>query len=241
MASLQLLRLLTPILCYHNGLVGKESACSGGDQSSVLGLGRSPGEGNNYPLQYSCLGNSMHRGASWATVHGVAKSQTQLSNFYFSHPIHSSQTFKLPTQHNLANLQLFASYLLQLGFPRGSAGKESACNVGDLGSIPGFRRSPGEGKGYPLHYSGLKSSMDCTAHGVAKSQTPLSDFYFHFCFNYWFCIFTLPLLIHGNHFDSHPALSDKQVFSLTHSTDGILLHRSLPEMVHMKFIISFVS
>ena len=48
-----------------------------------------------------------------------------------------------------------------LGFPCGSAGKESACNVGDLGSIPGLRRSPGEGEGYPLQYSGLENSMDC--------------------------------------------------------------------------------
>ena len=47
-----------------------------------------------------------------------------------------------------------------LGFPRGSAGKESACNVGDLGLIPGLGRSPGEGKGYPIQYSGLENSMD---------------------------------------------------------------------------------
>ena len=56
------------------------------------------------------------------------------------------------------------------------AGKESTCNAGDLGSIPGLGRSPGEGKGYPLQYSGLDNSMDCTVHGVAKSQTGLSDF-----------------------------------------------------------------
>ena len=60
----------------------------------------------------------------------------------------------------------------------GSAGKESTCNVGDLGSIPGLGRSPGEGKGYPLQYSGLENSMDCTVHGVAKSQTQLSDSHF---------------------------------------------------------------
>ena len=59
-----------------------------------------------------------------------------------------------------------------------SAGKESACNVGDLGSIPGLGRSPGEGKGYPLQYSGLENSMDCIVHGVAKSRTWLSDFQF---------------------------------------------------------------
>ena len=66
-----------------------------------------------------------------------------------------------------------------LGFPCDSAGKEFACNEGDLGSI-GLRRSPGEGKGYPLQYSGLKNSMGCIVHGVAKSQTGLSDFHFHF-------------------------------------------------------------
>ena len=64
------------------------------------------------------------------------------------------------------------------GLPCGSAGKESACNVGDLGLIPGFGRSPGEGKGYPLQYSGLENAMDCIVHGVAKSQTLLSDFHF---------------------------------------------------------------
>ena len=66
-----------------------------------------------------------------------------------------------------------------LGFPCGSADKESSCNSGDLGSIPGLGRSPGEGKGYPLQYSGLENSMDYIAHGVAKSQTWLTDFHFH--------------------------------------------------------------
>ena len=61
--------------------------------------------------------------------------------------------------------------LILLGFPCGSAGKESACNVGDLDLIPGLGRSPEEGKGYPLQYSGLENSMDCIVHGVAKSRT----------------------------------------------------------------------
>ena len=68
---------------------------------------------------------------------------------------------------------------VSLGFPFGSAGKESACNSGDLDSIPGLGRSPGEGKGYPLQYPGLENSMHCTVHGFAKSRTRLSDF--HFC------------------------------------------------------------
>ena len=58
-----------------------------------------------------------------------------------------------------------------MGFSCGSAGKESACNAGDLGLIPGFGRSPGGGKSYPLQYSGLENSMDCIVHGVAESQT----------------------------------------------------------------------
>ena len=57
--------------------------------------------------------------------------------------------------------------------------KKSICNVGDLGSVPGLGRSPGEGKGYPLQYSGLENSMDCIVHEVAKSWTGLSDFHFH--------------------------------------------------------------
>ena len=65
-----------------------------------------------------------------------------------------------------------------MGFPCGSAGKESACSAGDLGSIPGLGRSPGERKGYSLQYSGLENSMGTTVHGVTKSQTQLSDFHF---------------------------------------------------------------
>ena len=66
------------------------------------------------------------------------------------------------------------------GFPGGSDSNESAYNAGDLGSIPGLGRSPGEEKGNPLQYSGLKNSLDRGAwwarvHGVAKSQTPLND------------------------------------------------------------------
>ena len=57
-----------------------------------------------------------------------------------------------------------------MGFPGSSAGQVSACNAGDLGSIPGLERSPGEEKGYPLQYSGLENSMDCIVHGVAKSR-----------------------------------------------------------------------
>ena len=64
------------------------------------------------------------------------------------------------------------------GFPGNSVGKESACKVGDLGSIPRLGRCPGEGKGYPLQYSSLENSMDRIVHGVTKSQTWLRDFHF---------------------------------------------------------------
>ena len=71
---------------FPGGSDGKASACSVGDPGSIPGLGRSPGEGNGNPLQYSCLENSMDWVAWCATVHGVAKSRTQLSNFTFAFP-----------------------------------------------------------------------------------------------------------------------------------------------------------
>ena len=67
-----------------------------------------------------------------------------------------------------------------LGFPGSSAGKESACNVGDLGLIPGLGISPEKGKSYPFQYSGLEYYIDCMVHGVAKSRTQLRNFYFIF-------------------------------------------------------------
>ena len=63
-----------------DGQDGQESACNVGDSDSIPGSGRSPGEGNGYPLQYSCLENSMDRGTWWASVDGVLTSGTQLSN-----------------------------------------------------------------------------------------------------------------------------------------------------------------
>ena len=98
---------------FPDSWVSKESACNAGDSGSIPGLGRSPGEGNSYPLQYSGMENSMDRGAWWAIVHKTTKSQTWLKDFHFH----------------------FKQYL---GFLDSSAGKESACNVGDPGSIPGF-------------------------------------------------------------------------------------------------------
>ena len=69
---------------FLSGSDGKESACNAGDPDSIPESGRSPGEGNDNPLQYPCLGNSMDRGAWPAIVHGVTNSWTQLSEFHFT-------------------------------------------------------------------------------------------------------------------------------------------------------------
>ena len=85
---------------------GKASAYNAGDPGSIPGSGRSPGEGNGNPLQYSCLENTMDRGAWWATIHGVAKSRTRLSDFS-------------------------ATSVILMDFPGSSDGKASAYNAGD--------------------------------------------------------------------------------------------------------------
>ena len=71
------------VLGFSGGSDSKESACNAGDPDSGPGSGRSTGEGNGNPLQYSCLENSVDGGAWWTTVHGVTKSQTQLSDSHF--------------------------------------------------------------------------------------------------------------------------------------------------------------
>ena len=136
---------------FPDSSVGKESSCNAGDPGSIPGLGRSPEVRERLPTPVE---NSMDWGSWWATVLGVAKSR-----------------------HNWVTSLSFSPTPIFLGFPCGSAGKESTYNAGDLGLIPGLRRFSGEGKGYPLQYSGLESSMDCLVHGVAKSQTQLSQFH----------------------------------------------------------------
>ena len=69
---------------FPGDLDGKESACNAEDPGSISGLGRSPGEGNSNPFQYSCLENAMDRGALGVTVHGVTKNRTALSDLTFS-------------------------------------------------------------------------------------------------------------------------------------------------------------
>ena len=138
-------------------LAGKDSACNTEDPSSIPGLGSSPGEGIGYPFQYS-----------WASLVAQmvknlpAMQETPVRFLGWEDPW---RRVSLPTP-------------VFLGFPGNSAGKESVCNARDLGSIPGLGKSPGEGKGYPLQYSGLENSMDGIVHGVANSWTRLSDFHF---------------------------------------------------------------
>ena len=121
----------------------------------------------------SCLENPRDGGAWWAAVYGVAQSRTRLKQL-------SSSREKYGRQHNM--LRLFIPHHLnaRFGFPGGSAGKESACNAGDPGLIPGSGRSLGEGNGNPLQYSCLGNPMDrgawqATVHGSQKSQTQLSN------------------------------------------------------------------
>ena len=91
-------------------------------------------------------------------------------------PLATSSLFSMSVSLFLFCRSSFVSYSR---FHCDSDGKESACNAGDLGLIPELGRSPGEGKGYPLQYSGLETSMDCKAHGVTKSQTQLRDLHTH--------------------------------------------------------------
>ena len=95
---------------------------------------------------------------SWPLACGPPPSGNHLLKFPFG-------SFLSPPSDHSVNVGLTLP-----GFPRGSAGKESSCSAGDLGSIPGLGRSTGEGKGYPLHNSGLDNSMDFIAHAVAESN-----------------------------------------------------------------------
>ena len=102
----------------------------------------------------------------------------------------------LPLVNTLYHLRLLPSYIfiwifIQWGFPCGSTVKESACNAGDLGLIPGLGRSPGEGEIYPLQYFGLENSV-----GLQRVRTRLSDFHFHAIINVlWVtCIYSFKCL-----------------------------------------------
>ena len=78
---------------FPGGSDDKEPACNTEDPGSVPGQGRAPGEGKDNPVQYSCLKNSLDRKALWATVHGVAKSQTRLSDYHFPYEEKRNELF----------------------------------------------------------------------------------------------------------------------------------------------------
>ena len=131
----------TMVVGFPNSSVGKEPTCNAGDPGSIPGSGKSTGEGKGYPFPYFDLENSMDY---IYIVHAVAKSWTQLSDFHFH---------------------------IFLVFPDSSVGKESACNAGDPGLIPGSRRSPGEGIGNPLQYSWASLVAQLVKNAPAMRET----------------------------------------------------------------------
>ena len=110
--------------------IGKESACSAGDLGSIPGSGRSPGERNGNPLQYSCLENPMDRGVWQATAHGVARVGHDLAT-------------KPPPPP-------FTFLCSVMGFLDGSEVNNQPANARDVGLIPGLGKSPEEEKGSPI-------------------------------------------------------------------------------------------
>ena len=114
----------------------KNLPASVGDSGSFLGLGRSPEEGNDNPLQYSCLENPRDRGAWWAAVCGVTQSHTRLKQ------LSSSSSMKVR------------------GFSGGLAVKNLPANAGEVSLISGSERSPEEGNDNPLQFSCLENPMD---------------------------------------------------------------------------------
>ena len=121
---------------FPGGSEVKASAWNAGDPGSIPGLGRSPGEGNGNPLQYPCLENPMKGGAWQATVHGVAKSRTQLSDFTSL----NNSNFLSFLEHISYIYLTYHTYYFSSFNPAGSNGKESACSARYLDSIPEYRR-----------------------------------------------------------------------------------------------------
>ena len=152
------------------------------DSGSIPGSGRSPREGNGNPLQYSCLENPTDQGAvgygpvsqSWAWLKRLSMQHLRIKLLLVRPPAGGSRRKWSKSSQQLWNhpKEAFA-FPTYKGFPGGSAGKESACDAGDLGSIPGSGRSLGEENGNPLKCSYLGNPMDrgawrATVYGVQK-------------------------------------------------------------------------
>ena len=110
----------------------------------------------------------------WTSIQGIFQARILESVVI----LYSRRSSQARDQTRISHISCISKQVLyHWGFPGSSAGKESACNAGDLDSIPGLGGSPGVGKAYPLQYSGLENFMDCIVHGVTKSRTRLSDFH----------------------------------------------------------------
>ena len=161
---------------FPHGSDGKASAYNAGDLGSILGSGRSPVEGNDNPLQYSCLENPMDRGAWQATVYRVAKSRTRLSDLTYLLICNINTTLIWSMRYISQNKHLIIHKALsEMRLPSWLSSKESDCQAGDTGQIPGSERSF-QGYSNLLQYSCLGNSKDreawrATVPGVAKSQT----------------------------------------------------------------------
>ena len=175
---------------FPGGLDSKGSTCDAGDLGSTPGLGRFPGEGNGYPLQYSCPENSMDRGAWQATVQGVTESDMteRLSTHTQRSRNGSSQKGKcflqtkalyLTNQVEQAQVTLMRGIISDMIFLISTVYTVSHVGmtrfVGMFHKIPGLEGSPGEGYGYPLQYSCLENSMHRRAWQSMGSQRVRQD------------------------------------------------------------------
>ena len=135
--------------------------------------------GHQFPDNVRIAGDHSHHSVGWVLRTYSFKSKG--THFQLPLPVSSfPQPWTILILFILYEISLFFFKIPQstyMGFPDSSVDKESACNAGDPNLIPGLGRSPGEGKGYPLQYSGLENSMDCTVHGAAKRWTWLSSFF----------------------------------------------------------------
>ena len=149
------------------GLVVKNLLSNAGDTSAIPGSGRSPGVGNGYPLQYSCLESSMNRGAWWATLHGVAKSWTWLSN---STPIHRCFLYSVYTTSLITVWSIYPVFGSKCTF--WNLKKKFYCNRIDLQCCVDFKCMQSESVIHIHIYSLFKDSFPIIAHCRVWSIVP---------------------------------------------------------------------
>ena len=158
------------------------------DMGSILEWGRYPEGVHGNPLQYTCLENPMDRRACRATVHRVTVSHDWRNSTHAPALILLFQLIQLWVQclESLLDFSIFTSLVwYYLGFSGGSAGKESACNVGDLVSISGLGRSPGAGHGNPLQYSHQENLMNRGAWGAMGHRVTKRHIWSNLVYTQW--------------------------------------------------------